>query len=65
VQEETVKVTANQIIEIFKGYLYGLSKKELVTLADGVNAHDLASDFVRKFDFKDLPESNIEVVSDY
>lgn len=61
VEEETVKLTAKQIAEVFKSYMYALNKKELVTITDGVNAHDLAEDFVRKFDFKELPQvSEIE-----
>lgn len=57
VEEETVKLTAKQILDVFKTYMYGITKKELITITDGVNHHDLAEDFVRKFDFKELPEA--------
>jgi hypothetical protein len=56
VEQETVKVSAKQVMEIFKGYMFGINKKELITITDGVSTQDLAGDFVRKFDFKDLPE---------
>jgi hypothetical protein len=56
-EEETIKVTARKLVEVFKSYIYGLNKKELLTIADGVSHHDLAEDFVRKLDFKELPET--------
>lgn len=56
VEQETVKLTAKQLMDTFRTYLFGLNKKELVTITDGVSDMDLAGDFVRKFDFKELPE---------
>lgn len=55
-EEESVRLTSKQIIEIFKGYMFGAIKKELVSLQEGTSPHDLAEDFVRKFGFKELPE---------
>lgn len=55
-EEESVKLTSKQVIDIFKAYLFGAIKKEVITLQDGVSPHDLAEDFVRKFGFKELPE---------
>lgn len=63
-EDETVKLTAKQILEVFKSYMYALAKKELVQITDGVNQHDLAEDFVRKFDFKELPQT-LSAMSDH
>lgn len=58
VQEETVKVTAKEIMEHFRSFLYRNKKKELIQITDGVNERLMAEDFVRLFDFKEFtPES--------
>ena len=56
VEEETVRLTAREIVDALKSYLYGAAKKELITFTDGISHHDFAVDFARKFPFEEMPE---------